>query len=300
MVSLIIPTYQAEPYLARQLRLLAEQRPGVQDLVILDSSSIDRTREIAAEGGARLVTIDKRAFDHGGTRTLAGQSYARGDILVYMTQDAMPVGESAVATLVAPLYADPECGAVFGRQLPYAEATPYARHLRLFNYPSVSYVRRYSDRAQYGIKAAFCSNSFAAYRRSALEAVGWFKPGLGMSEDLHVCARLLRAGYSLRYVAEAAVYHSHNYSLWQDCRRYFDVGAFFRKERWLLDEFGRPSGEGLRYVLSEMSFLWREGRPWLVPASMVRAAAKLLGYQLGYYYRWLPPSIVRRLSLHAS
>ncbi len=300
MVSLIIPTYQAGAYLDAQLRVLARQRPSLDALLVIDSSSTDDTRGIAARHGAGVVVIPKQEFDHGGTRTLAGRLHCSGDILVYLTQDAMPIGDDAIATLVAPLVSDPQCAAVFGRQVPHPDATLFARHLREFNYPAESYVRTYADRARVGIKAAFCSNSFAAYRRSALDAVGWFKEKLGMSEDLHLCARLLKHGYTLRYVAEAQVYHSHNYSVWQDFQRYFDVGAFFRKEQWILEEFGRPRGEGFRYVGSEFRCLVREGRLELLPQSLVRAAAKLLGYQLGFHFRSLPSSLVRRLSMHAS
>lgn len=299
-VSLVVPTYQAEPYLSRLFAAVAQQIPSLRDVLIIDSSSSDRTCEIAQTYGARAVQIDKATFDHGGTRTLAGKTHCRGDILVYLTQDALPVSDDAIARLIAPLRHDPRCGAVFGRQVPYPDATPYARHLRAFNYPPTSFVREYADRAQYGVKVAFCSNSFAAYRRSALEAVGWFASGLGMAEDLHVCARMLKRGFTIRYVSDAAVYHSHNYTLRQDFQRYFDIGAFFRKESWLRDDFGSPGGEGLKFVRSEVTFLVGEGLPWLIPASLLRAGAKLLGYKLGHYYQWLPKGILRQVSMHTS
>ncbi|MFO0773161.1 MAG: glycosyltransferase [Nitrospiraceae bacterium] len=298
LISVVIPTYQAAATLARQLALLRGQEPALHEILVIDSASTDSSRDIAANFGANVVIIQKTQFDHGGTRTHAGRDCCNGDIVVFLTQDALPVDGQAIWNLTAPLREDSTCGAVFGRQVPYPDATLYAQHLRLFNYPATSYVRTYADRHRYGLKAAFCSNSFAAYRRSALESVGWFASGLGMAEDMHVCARMLQQGYTIRYVAEAAVYHSHNYTLQQDGKRYFDVGVFHRRQPWLLEDFGRPAGEGLRYVRSEMAFLWAQRKPWLIPASLLRAAVKLLSYQLGTYYEWLPQSVVRRLSMH--
>src|SRR5206468_3109343 len=102
---------------------------------------------------------------------------------------------------------------------------------------------------------AFCSNSFAAYRRTALEDVGWFQEKLLLGEDLHISARMLMKGYRLSYVADAIVYHSHNYTAIQEFKRYFDLGVFFERERWLLTEFGRPDGDGIRSVKCEVNFL---------------------------------------------
>jgi rhamnosyltransferase len=152
----------------------------------------------------------------------------------------------------------------------------------------------------YGVKTAFCSNSFAAYKRSSLENVGWFKDKLLMGEDLSVCARMLMKGYRVGYVADAVVYHSHNYTVAQEFKRYFDLGVFFEKERWLLDEFGRPEGEGIKFVRSEFSFLRSHGLLHLLPISLMRSAAKLIGYRLGHYYRHLPRAVLRRVSMHAS
>ena len=300
MVSVVIPTYNASRYLDVQLKALRTQTVRDLDILIIDSSSSDETVDIAKQHAIHTVIISKKEFDHGGTRTLAGKTRSAGDILVYLTQDALPCDDRAIETLIQPLLAEQKCGAAYGRQVPYQDATPFAQHLRLFNYPSQSYTRTYADRTALGIRAAFCSNSFSAYRRDALEDVGWFTENLLLAEDMHVCARMLMKGYTTRYVAEAAVYHSHNYTVAQEFKRYFDLGVFFEKERWLLDEFGRPEGEGIKFVRSELSYLRCQGLPHLLPISLLRAAAKLIGYRLGHYYRHLPPAVLRLVSMHTA
>jgi rhamnosyltransferase len=149
------------------------------------------------------------------------------------------------------------------------------------------------------MKTFFCSNSFAAYRRKALESVGWFKAGLLMAEDMHVCAKLLANGYHIAYAADAIVHHSHNYSVRQEFKRYFDLGAFFDRESWIVEQFGNANSEGLRFVQSELSYLWSHGFAHQIPASLLRTAAKWGGYQLGHVHAYLPGWIMRRMSMHS-
>lgn len=298
-ISIIIPTYNASQCIEALLAKLNAQPLQEPEIIIIDSSSEDRTIEMVKRFNVRLVSIPKAEFDHGGTRTKAGKM-AAGDILVYLTQDALPAHEEAITRLVAPFSDDKLIGVTFGRQLPHDDATPFAMYRRLFNYPEHSYTRGIDDKQLYGVKAAFCSNSFAAYRRSALEDVGWFREKLVLAEDIHVAARMLMKGYRLAYVAEATVRHSHNYTAVQELKRYFDLGVFFERERWLLREFGRPDGEGVRSVTGEVAFLRRRGQFHLIPMSLARAAARLIGYRLGLRHKVLPAGVVRRLSMYSA
>ncbi len=299
MVSVLIPTCNAASFLGGLLGALIRQRLENFEVIVVDSSSTDGTVSIAKAYGVQTHVIPKDEFDHGGTRTFVGR-VAKGDILVYLTQDALPVVETTVATLVQPFYEDDRIGITFGRQLPYVQATPFAQHLRYFNYPDQSYTRTFDDRASLGIRAAFCSNSFAAYRRSALEMVGWFQEGLIMGEDLHACAKMLKRGYRVRYVADAVVYHSHNYTIRQDLKRYFDLGRFFTKESWLLDEFGKPETEAHRFIRSEWRFLIKQGLVHYLPLSVLRLTAKFLGYRLGQWSKYLPKWAAKRLTMLSS
>jgi len=294
-VSIIIPTYNAGPSFRRLLEALFAQDLKAPEIIVIDSSSTDGTVETCLEFGISPMVIAKEEFDHGGTRTMAAKR-ATGSILVFMTQDALPAGPKSVGRLIEP-FGQGRVAAAFGRQLPHEGASALSRHLRSFNYPEGSYCRTLKDRRKYGVKAAFLSNAFTAYRRSALEEIGWFKRGLVVSEDLYAGARLLERGYELRYVAEAVVFHSHEYSLWEEFRRYFDIGTFYGKEPWITELLGRPEGEGVRFVLSQLSFLAREGRLYLVPESLLRAAVKFVAFRLGMNSRLLPRALRQRLSM---
>jgi rhamnosyltransferase len=219
-------------------------------------------------------------FDHGGTRTLAATK-AKGDILIYFTQDALPYNEYAIENLVRPLVEDKNISAAFGRQLPRPDASLFAEHLRLFNYPDTSYTRTLEDKEKYGIKTAFLSNSFVAYKKSVLEEIGYFKNGLSFGEDTCAAAKMLLKGYKIAYVAEAMVLHSHNYTIRQDFIRYFDMGKFHRTENWLLKEFGKAEGQGLKYAKSEFKFLLQRKRFDVFPEFVLRLFMKYSGYVLG-------------------
>jgi rhamnosyltransferase len=239
---------------------------------------------IAQSQGAEVITIPHLEFDHGGTRTLAAMK-AKGDILIYLTQDVLPCNEYTIEGIVRPFIEDGNVGAAFGRQLPRPDASLFAEHLRLFNYPETSYIRTLQDKEKYGIKTAFLSNSFAAYRKSVLKEIGYFKKGLSFGEDTCAAAKMLLNSYKIAYVAEAMVLHSHNYTIRQDFIRYFDMGKFHKRENWLLKEFGKAEGEGIRYAMSEFKFLLQRKRFDLFPEFVLRLVMKYSGYMLGKYGR---------------
>ncbi len=298
MISVIIPTRNAEPFLPALLERLQEQvgLPEMEILVV-DSSSEDATCAIARAAGVRVHEIAAAEFDHGATRTMAVRM-SRGGIVVFLTQDALPVDKHSLAHLVRPLAEEEGVAAACGRQLPWPGASLFGAHLRRFNYGGRSEIRSLADRHRLGLKTVFISNSFAAYRKDALAEVDYFGGRHLFGEDACAVGRLLMKGYRVAYVAEARVFHSHDYSVAQEFRRYFDVGAFHARQRWLLREFGAIRGEGGRYVRSELRTIREQGRWDLLPSFLCRNLAKWTGYKLGLYHRLLPPAMVPRLSMN--
>src|SRR5262249_13879342 len=151
--------------------LLASVPP--ERVLIVDSSSTDETVDLASAAGFQVHVIPQAAFNHGGTRQLAVNLSQGAEILVFLTQDVVLGGVGEIDKLLG-VFGDPKIGAAFGRQLPRPAATPIETHARLFNYPKQSSIRTWENREQFGIKAIFFSNSFAAYRRDALMSVGGF------------------------------------------------------------------------------------------------------------------------------
>ena len=294
-VSVIIPTYNAEPYLVTLLDTLQKQTLSFE-LIIIDSSSSDKTLQIAKKYTEHIVTIPKNQFDHGGTRTKAAK-LASGELLIFLTQDALPYDNYTLEKTIKPFH-NSQVAAAYGRQIPYEQTNLFGKHLRAFNYPATSHIRTLADKTEYGIKTAFLSDSFAVYRKSAMQEVDWFKDGLILGEDSHIATKLLLADYAIAYVADAQVYHSHSYSLIEEFRRYFDIGVFHTHEHWILETFGKAEGEGGKYVKSELLYLLKHKAYLRIPEFFIRNGLKYLGYKLGRNYKNLPKSIVPKLSMH--
>ena len=128
-------------------------------------------------------------------------------------------------------------------------------------------------------------------------AVGGFPSDLILGEDACAVGRLILNGGRVAYVAEACVRHSHDYSVMEEFRRYFDIGVFHARQSWLLQAFGTAGGEGGRFVTSEWKYLLRHA-PWLLPLSVVKTGAKWLGYRLGQREGILPLAFKRWCSMH--
>jgi len=290
-----IPTLNPGKFTQKLIAGLGQQRTPTPTLVI-DSGSSDGAPELFEREGFRVHRIPRAAFNHGATRRLCVDLNPDAEIVVYLTQDALLSEPDSLATLLA-AFEDDQVGAAYGRQLPRLGAGPIEAHARLFNYPEISRIKALTDAKELGIKVAFISNSFAAYRRSALLEVGGFPSRTILGEDTYVAAKMLLSGWKVAYMAEAKVYHSHDYGFSEEFRRYFDTGVFHAFEPWIRQSFGQPEGEGLRYTRSELASLW-EVNPWLIPSSLIRSALKLLGFKLGMAERFLPLWLKRRLSMH--
>lgn len=299
-VGVVVPTHNPGDIWPQWLTAMGMQQvllPTQLQGLVVDSCSIDGTDFARLPKDFSWMRIAAADFNHGSTRNLAlTQLRADIDVVVFMTQDALLADSQAISSLVA-VFSDPAVACAYGRQMPHANATPLAAHARSFNYPSQSRVVCLADKARLGLKACFMSNSFAAYRVADLLAIGGFPSDVILGEDMSVTARMLMAGKSAAYVAEACVYHSHNYSLVQEFCRYFDTGVFHARNTWLLQEFGSANGEGLRFVRSEISYLWKYA-PHLIPSAIFRTLGKWLGYRLGRSEAFLPLKIKRMCSMH--
>jgi rhamnosyltransferase len=294
-VSVVIPTLNAGPYLSALLPALAMQGLDPAQFLIVDSESNDDSPAAFRAFGATVVGIERRTFNHGGTRQRAVEMRPDAEIVVMLTQDAIPQTHDAILRLVA-AFADPGVGMAYGRQMPRTVARGIERHARLTNYPPQSETRGLDDRVRAGVKTVFCSDSFAAYRTAALAAVGGFPQDAFFAEDQLVAGRMLIEGWRIAYRGDAEVIHSHGYTIVEEFRRYFDVGVFHGRNRWLIDTFGSAEGEGMRFIRSELAYLAQHD-PMQLPSAFIRTFAKYTGYSMGAREAKLSNRWKQRLSM---
>lgn len=277
-VSVILPTLNAAGEIAALLAALMDQTQPPEEILVVDSGSTDGTAELARAHGARVMSVPRDQFDHGGTRD-AALCQTAGEFVLFLTQDALPADERYIEHLLKP-FADERVAAASGRQLPRPDARPYVRAVQHYRYPAQSRVWGAEDRQALGIRAYHLSDVCSAYRRSAYKAVGGFPHPLPTNEDMLIAAAFLDSGYRLAYCADAAVVHSHDLTLRQEYQRNVLIGRF-------LQEYGerlgnpRETGEGLRMVRQVLSQLLRSGHPLECPVFAADCAARLLGSRAG-------------------
>lgn len=276
-VSIIIPTYNAGKEFENLALMIKTQTANIRQVLVIDSSSTDETVNIAQKYGFAVEIIKKSEFGHGKTRQYALEK-VKTEIVVFLTQDALLYDEFSIENLVRCLISDEKIAAVYGRQIPYENTGILGKFARLYNYPPISKINNFDDRKIRGLKTAFLSDSFSAYKRMPLNKIGGF-PDVNFGEDTFVAAKLLMNGYKTAYCADAKVYHSHDYSLIEQYKRNKEIGKFHRQEKWLLETFGKAEGEGLKFIVNEVKYLVKNGKFYYLPIAFLHNVVKYLGYR---------------------
>lgn len=295
--ALIIPTLNGGECFRSLLESIAHQTIQPEIKLLIDSGSTDNTMKLAYAQGFKIVEIKKNEFNHGATRQMGVDLVEDIYVIVFMTQDAILFQNDAFEKLLE-CFRNSNVGIAYGRQIPHRDEGPFGSHARLFNYPENNNTKSIKNSPQMGIKTAFISNSFAAYRRSTLVSIGGFPSNTILGEDMYVAAKLLLSGGEITYCADAIVFHSHHYSWLEEFRRYFDTGVFHARESWIKKSFGKAEGEGLKFVHSELAYLWRNKWFMLIPLALLRTVGKFIGYKLGLHESKLPLQFKKACSMH--
>lgn len=297
MITVVIPVKDGGQDLARCLDGIRAQAVADEvEIVVVDSGSRDGSVDAARAADARIYEIAPERFSHGASRNI-GCREARGELLVFVSQDAIPVGEHWLATLTEPLRGTDKLAGAYGRQLPHPSARPPERYFLDFLYGAAPRLQAASHVEELSMDTTLFSNVNAAMPRAIWERFP-FAEDIVMSEDQEWSRRVLLAGYGVRYVPEAAVRHSHNYTLSAAFRRFFDSGMSSDRA-YLAGQ--KPSAAVLRrkaieYALGELRWLWRTGQRRWIPYAIVYEGMKMLGLVLGANHRRLPVALRRRFS----
>lgn len=279
VISVIIPTLNAEHEIEALLIALDRQSIQPNEILVVDSASDDKTIElIQKHKRVRLLEIDRQDFNHGTTRDMA-LNESSGDFVCFLTQDAVPVSDDYLKRLVAPMVEDANIALVSGRQLPKADARRFEQLVRDFNYPDLPSVRSKCDLEEFGIKTFFASDTCSAYRRTAYLECGGFEH-VNTNEDMLMAAKFIASGMKVAYEPRAEVYHSHNLTPSQQFARNRAVGFFLETHAGDLMH-ASEIGEGGRLVKAVSSQLLREGNLVEFIAFGVDCCARLLGNRAG-------------------
>lgn len=296
-VDVIIPAYRPGKEFGELLGRLKEQHYPISRILVMNTEEEYWDRELEKRfSGLEVYHLKKADFDHGGTRKKAAEM-SDGDIMVFMTQDALPADKNLIGNLIRPVLENEKVGAAYARQLAKKDCGFLERYTRTFNYPEKSCVRWEKDTAKYGIKTYFCSNVCAAYDRKIYGEIGGFTDRAIFNEDMIYAGTMAKRGYGIAYAGDACVWHSHNYSCVQQLHRNFDLGVSQAENPEIFASV--PSeGEGIRLVKKSLAYLLKTGHVWLVPKLFFQSAFKYAGYFLGKRYEKLPKSLILKLTMN--
>ena len=211
--SIIIRTFNEEKYLSALLETILAQNYKDFELVVVDSGSFDRTREIAQLYCDKVLRINSLDFTFGYSLNV-GIEASVGRYIVIVSAHTKPVDPFWLENLVTPLH-DERAAMVYGKQLG-GETSKFSeiQDFRLTFGPT----RRILTPPHF-----FANNANSAIRKDLWQqhAFGETLPGL---EDIEWSKYWMEMGYWIVYEPAAAIYHIHEESWRQVRRRYYREG----------------------------------------------------------------------------
>lgn len=309
--DVIIPVYKADKKLERLLTMLLQQTVRPEKIILMNTEAEgftvkelrERVEKVAAKNDRKgqpsvtikIVRVEKKDYDHGGTRNLAVGKYSDAPFFLCMTQDVIPADVFLFEKLLK-CFRDDEVGAAYARQMAAEHATFTEKYLRLHNYPVESVKKTKADMERFGIKTYMISNACAMYRRSRYDAMGGFVTDTIFNEDMILGASLIEAGDAICYCAEARVYHTHNYGLRAQFKRNFDLAVSQAEYPQVFRKVSSEK-EGFRYVKKALEYCLSQRRFGDMFLFLADAVARYCGFFLGKHYKCLPEKAVLACTL---
>ena len=240
-VTVFIPTYFGEQYLDELLTSVFNQKVDFSyEVLIYDTSSTDKTPEIirnfaAKHDNLRHKTITKAEYGHGRTRAAAAHD-ARGEIVVYLSQDATPAHDRWLYEMTKPFSLQERIAGVVGKQDPRPNTFPLLKSeirsvfggfgndcgLTLFYKDDFM-----KQQGQYDV-VCFYSDVNSAARKSVLTGDIPYKD-VPYAEDQLFGRDIIDAGYIKAYASRGNVLHSNEMKLSEYKNRMFDETLGLRK-----------------------------------------------------------------------
>lgn len=247
-IDVICPLYKAEKYIENLHKsLLKQENVDLKNIRYIVTKSNDNTTKILKSMNAMFREIEPKDFSHSLTREEELRR-SDADIVVFITQDIIIKSDLWLYNLVKPII-DGECDASYSRQI--AKDNGIEKYTRELNYPKESKVITKEDVEKLGIKAFFSSDASSAIRREVfLKLNGYDNKKIPTSEDMYITYKLIMNGYKVKYCADSVIYHSHDYGVKENYKKYYDIGMFFKQNSYLNQYNVNKSGGNMAiYVL---------------------------------------------------
>ena len=276
-IDIICPLYKAEKYIENLHKsLLMQENVEINNIKYILTASTDNTENILKELNINYEKIQPTEFSHSLTREKAAKE-SSADIIVFITQDIIIKDKLWLYYLTKDIE-EGICDETYSRQI--AKDNGIEKYTREINYPEQSKIVTKNDVEKLGIKAFFSSDASSAIKREIFEKINYYDgKDLPTSEDMYITYKLIMNGYKVKYCADSVIYHSHDYGVKENYKKYYDIGKFF-KQNSFLDEYNvNKAGGGMaKYVLKRAI----QDKNWNVLLKFIpNMASRFIGMQRG-------------------
>ena len=276
-ITIICPLYNAEnDFLGLYKSLKKQEGVEIVERKFILTESGDRTEDLLKMNNVPYKKIKKRDFSHSLTREKAAMT-ARGEVVVFLTQDVEIIGKDFLSKLVEPIVAG-EVDAAYARQkTKYNNIEKYTRE---YNYPIGSFVVSKNDVDRLGLKTFFFSDAAGAIKTSIFKKLGGYdSKDLPFAEDMYFAYKLIMNGGKIKYVADAVVYHSHDFTLKELYNRYKLNGEFMKMNPEIAKYGVNSAGGGMAKHILKRAF--REGNWEAVCEYISNMTVRFIGMRVG-------------------
>ncbi len=277
-IDIICPLYNAEKYLENLHKsLLKQENVNLKNIMYILTKSKDNTEKILEKlDNCIYSVIEAKEFSHSLTREKEAFK-SDADIIVFITQDVIIERTDWLYNLTKDIE-NGKVDACYSRQL--CNNNSIEKYTRESNYPSESKIVSKNDIEKLGLKTFFFSDASSAIKRETFVKLnGYDGKKLLISEDMYIAYKLIMNGYKIKYCADSEVVHSHNFTLKQQYKRYYDTGKFFKENDYLNKyKVNQAGGSLAKYILKRA---WQD-KNWKVLVQFVpNMAARFIGMKMG-------------------
>jgi len=288
-ISIVIPTLNAGRAFGTILHRIMGQGQAPLEIVCADLGSTDGTRHIVSQFPlARFVEIAEPAGPKSWNRAM---EVARGDVVVFLAQDAVPGNGDWLTHLTAP-FMDSSVGGVYGRQEASMESDPLSGFRLGQRFCREAHWRRIrvGDAIRYTSLPFFIDN--AAVRRSVWRGIH-FNEHLPVGADRVWARQAVLASITIAYAPDALVIRRVHASLKAAYRLALMTG-------YTDEHFGDPGGTlwpDSRHLTKRAVWYLIRGLAWgQLPYLAVEDVVQRYGYKLGRRLHRLGPSLRDRIA----
>jgi rhamnosyltransferase len=256
-----------------------QEYAGKVEIIHIDSGSTDPTMDIITSFRPHKIMQIKAEEYVPGVVLNRGMRESTSPWVIFLNSDCTPLDVHWLGSLLTAATADPETGAVFGRQVPRPDCQAVYAH---------DYDRCFGAGREAPSWGHFFSMANSAVRRVAWEEQP-FREDLQYSEDDEWSRRLLQHGWKIAYAPAAAVLHSHNYTLPQAFRRsYGEAYALAALDAVSASHYNLPRtlATGAREGLRDLAYCLRRGRLAEWPHALAVRAWQRTGKFQGFRAGW--------------